>query len=112
MSAMPLTVFAPLPRAQSTSDGAIGVDRAVSCGANWAQPATARIDPRKKAAGFIGRVFPFQREHESRSRARRGPVFLWWFVPPSCALRDLPSSMSNEAAERAHDARQPRGQTR
>src|SRR5712671_3152920 len=72
MSAAPLTVFAPLPRAQSTSDGAIGVERAVSCGANWAQPATARITPANRAAGFIGRVFPFQREPQSRPQRDAG----------------------------------------
>jgi hypothetical protein len=63
MTAIPLTVFAPLLRAHSTSEGAIGVERAVSCSPNWAQPATARISPRNRTAGFIGQYFPFQSEH-------------------------------------------------
>src|SRR6266581_410587 len=81
MSATPLTVFVPLPRAQSTSDDAIGVERAASCGPNWAQPATMRIDPRNRAAGFIGRSFRFRGSSRVGPNARRGPVFLWWLVP-------------------------------
>src|ERR1700675_3059994 len=83
MSATPLTVFAPLARAQSTSGGAIWLERGVSCRPNWAQPATARISPRNRSAGFIGRFFPFKRERQVDVNARRGAVFLWWFSTSS-----------------------------
>jgi hypothetical protein len=44
-------VFAPLLRAQSISEGAIGVERADSCSPNWAHPATAKVNPRIIAVG-------------------------------------------------------------
>src|SRR5262245_28936949 len=72
MSANPLTLLAPLLRAQSTSDGETGVERAESCIPSWAQPETARINPRNRAAGFIRRR-AFQRRQ--RLNARRGLRF-------------------------------------
>src|SRR3954463_293000 len=80
--AMPLTVLAPLRRAQSTSDGAIGVDSAVSCRPSWAQPATARISPMNRAASFMGRLLPLQWTGKVDANPRRGPVIVWWFGPP------------------------------
>src|SRR3954462_7002954 len=79
MRAMPLTVLAPLRRAQSISDGAIGVDSAVSCRPSWAQPATARISPMNRAASFMGRLLPFQWTGKVDANTRRGPVIVWWF---------------------------------
>src|SRR5262249_33972901 len=70
ISASPVTVLAPLRRAQSISPGVIGVaSAAAGCwdedgsSPSWAQPPRARnaarigarISPRERSAGFMGR---------------------------------------------------------